>query len=83
MNAADRRGRFFTSSQYTAEDAAFGDTRGFARLWDGEGAMVETAPEMPGWQRGQIMRTSQPVFVLTSLGPMLDKAGPAGWRPNI
>lgn len=80
---ADPRGRFFADSQYTSDGASFGDTRGFGRLWDSDAALPETEEQMPGWSRGTIVRSSQPVFVLTQLGPPLDKAGPAAWRPNL
>jgi hypothetical protein len=82
MTGADPRGRYFVSSQYTAEGTAFGDTRGFGRLWN-EDSMVEPPADPTGWERGAIMRRSQPAFVLTQLGPMWDMADPSGWRPNI
>ncbi|HEV7535156.1 MAG TPA: hypothetical protein VGP90_05940 [Acidimicrobiia bacterium] len=83
MNGADPRGRYFATSQYSPAGAGFGDTRGFGRLWDSDAALPETAQTMPGWERGSIVRQSQPVFVLTALGPMWDLTNPAGWRPNI
>lgn len=79
---ADKRGRFFSDSQYTYTDAGFGTSRGFGRLW-AEDSVVETPEDPAGWERGSIVRRSQPIFVLTSLGPSLDKAGPAAWRPNL
>lgn len=85
MNRADRRGRFFSTSQYSGEETTFGATRGFSRLWDtdGDGVLgLAKGPIPNGWTRGQIVRMSQPAFVLTQLGPPLDKAGPAGWRPG-
>lgn len=83
MKGADPRGRFFADSQYQSDGASFGDTRGFGRLWDSDATLPETAPEMPGWERGTIIRRSQPVFVLTALGPVYDPSNPAGWRPNL
>lgn len=84
MKGADQRGRFFADSQYQSDGASFGDTRGFGRLWDdGPEIMPETEGEMPGWERGSIIRRSQPVFVLTALGPVYDPSNPAGWRPNL
>lgn len=81
---ADPRGRFFSTSQYSTDSAAFGDTRGFGRLWDTDAAGISKGHELhAGWARGQIIRSSQPAFVLTSLGPPLDPTGPAGWRPEL
>lgn len=80
---ADPRGRFYSTSQYTTEGAAFGDTRGFGRLW-AEDSVVETPEDPTGWERGQIVRRSQPAFVLTQLGPMMDMAAhPEAWRPGL
>lgn len=83
MRNADPRGRYFADSQYTFDDTPVGATRGFSRLWDGDGAQPRTGEPIDGWERGVIVRRSQPVFVLTALGPSLDAVGPAGWRPNI
>lgn len=85
LDGADPRGRFFATSQYTTESAQMGDTRGFGRLWDvdNQGQMKGEVPQT-GWSRGQIVRASQPVFVLTSLGPMYDvTANPASWSPGL
>lgn len=83
MTGADPRGRYFATSQYTAEGAAFGDTRGFSRLWETD-SMVEPPEDPTGWERGSVVRRSQPAFVLTSLGPMWDMAArPEGWRPGL
>lgn len=62
-----------------------GDTRGFTRLWDtdGAGSSKSTLP-LAGWARGDLVRQSQPAFVLTSLGPMYDVTQqPASWRPGL
>lgn len=83
MTGADPRGRYFATSQYQADGAGLGNTRGFGRLWDSDAALPETEEQMPGWERGTIVRRSQPAFVLTQLGPMWDMADPSGWRPNI
>lgn len=83
MTGADPRGRYFATSQYTAEGTAMGQTRGFGRLW-GEDSVVETPEDPTGWERGAIVRSSQPVFVLTQLGPMWDVAArPESWRPGL
>lgn len=82
MTGADQRGRYFVSSQYQSDGASFGDTRGFGRLWDSD-SVVETPADPTGWERGSIIRRSQPVFVLTQLGPVWDPSNPAGWRPGL
>lgn len=85
MNSrVDPRGRYFATSQYQSDGAAFGDTRGFSRLWD-EDSVIETPADPTGWERGSIVRRSQPAFVLTQLGPPgYDIASrPESWRPNI
>lgn len=83
MTGADPRGRYFTTSQYTSDGAAFGDTRGFGRLWN-EDSVIETPSDPTGWERGDIVRHSQPAFVLTQLGPMQDMAAnPNFWRPGL
>lgn len=80
----DGRGRYFISSQYATDGAAFGDTRGFSRLWDLDGAgSPKTTVPSASWSRGELVRSSQPMFVLTQLGPPLEMAGPAGWRPGL
>lgn len=81
---ADRRGRYFATSQYDSAEANFGRTRGFGRLWDADADGV-TKPDLnvAGWERGDLIRGSQPAFVLTSLGPVYDPTNPAGWRPNL
>lgn len=80
----DGRGRYFVTSQYSQDGAPFGDTRGFSRLWDldGVGSPKSTIPSA-SWSRGQLVRSSQPMFVLTQLGPSLEMAGPAAWRPGL
>ncbi len=58
---------------------------GFTRLWDTDalGSSKSTLPTN-GWARGDIVRSSQPVFVLTQLGPMYDVTKqPASWRPGL
>jgi hypothetical protein len=83
MNNADQRGRYFQSTQYPTGATQMGDTRGFSRLWD-EDSMVEPAGDPTGWGRGQIVRSSQPMFLLTQLGPMYDVAArPESWRPGL
>lgn len=80
---ADQRGRYFATSQYSTDGAQFGDTRGFSRLW-AEDSMVEPPEDPTGWERGSIVRASQPVVVLTQLGPMWDVAArPESWRPGL
>lgn len=60
-----------------------GRTRGFVRLWDidAEGIVKGSPPN--AWQRGELVRRAQPVFVLTSMGPMYDPSDPSTWRPGL
>lgn len=85
---ADRRGRYFATSQYEDETANFGRTRGFGRLWDADAdGQIKGDPGIAGWSRGELIRSGQPVFVLTSLGPVHDPTDlstyPQMWRPNL
>lgn len=82
IGEADVRGRYFATSQYSNDGAAFGDTRGFSRLWDTDPTGLSKSTMMEaGWGRGTIVRMAQPAFVLTQLGPAL--GGPESWRPGL
>ena len=74
-------GRFYAPAADSQGVTLPGHTRSFVRLWDAD--TVEGAYKTPvapaGWERGEIVRTSQPAFVLTSLGPMYDPTNPAEW----
>jgi hypothetical protein len=81
------RGRFRTDSGDFLTDAAkvvgvapVGATRTFVRLWDSDTERVVPANPAAGWARGDLIRGSQYVFVLTSIGPMYDPTNPQGWR---
>lgn len=85
LNGADQRGRYFATSQYTSEGTALGNTRGFTRLWDTDALGVSKGTQMEtGWARGDLVRSGQPAFVLTQLGPAYDVTkNPASWRPAL
>lgn len=78
-------GRFYVSEADSQGVTMMGHTRSFARLWDAdtEEGVQKTPVPLAGWQRGAIIRSSQPAFVLTSLGPMYDPSNPADWRPQL
>lgn len=93
MRRYDRaRGRFLIAGTDYAKgttnipEAKVGSTRSFVRLWDVDGGQVAPVSPSAGWQRGQIVRGSQYVFVLTAIGPMYDPTNPLQshyTRPNI
>lgn len=78
-------GRFIVPEADSQGVTLPGHTRSFVRLWDAdtvEGVQKTPVPSA-GWARGDIIRHSQPAFVLTSLGPMYDPSNPADWRPEL
>ena len=78
-------GRFFPAEADSQGVTLPGHTRTFVRLWhaDEEDGVQKTPHAPAGWERGAIVRASQPAFVLTSLGPMWDPSNPADWRPDL
>jgi len=82
-------GDMITDAQTPIAEAKVGQTRAMVRLWDLEGGAVAPANPAAGWNRGQIVKGSQYVFVLTQLGPMRDPSDPAMrqkpayWRPAL
>lgn len=80
-------GKDYANGTVSIPQASVGSTRTFVRLWDADASTPSGGKStLQGgmWQRGEIIRGAQPIFVLTSLGPMLDPSLPAGaQRANV
>lgn len=82
----DRRTGLFAIAQADVEpDPAGGPMgmRGFVRTWDVDAEGVTKGAPLNSWSRGELVRSGQPIFVLTSLGPVYDPSAPNTWRPGL
>ncbi|MGH7484143.1 MAG: hypothetical protein ACREMY_00890 [bacterium] len=75
-----RTGRFAVIEGQPGEAEA-GTTRTFTRMWDSDNFEAKQPVPATGWVRGNLVKMSQPVVVLTSLGPMWDPSAPGTWHP--
>ena len=56
--------------------------RSFERNWDATGyySPIMAVPQVNAWQKGELLRRSQPALKLTWFGPMYDPTNPAMWN---